>query len=67
MIPFMIIITSVLSAVAIKVAQGGLYKTVFWNIAILTILGSIVSFGMNEFLADFLETHILDFVDEPPV
>ena len=65
MIPFMIIITSVLSAAAIKVAQGGLYKTVFWNIGILTILGSLVSFGMNEFLADFLETHILDFVDDP--
>ncbi|WP_255464270.1 flagellar assembly protein FlaJ [Nitrosopumilus sp. b1] len=64
MMPVMIIMTSVLSAVAIKVAQGGLYKTVFYNIAILAVLGAIVSFVMNFMLADFLETHILDFVDE---
>ena len=62
MIPFMILLTSVLSGIAIKVSQGGLYKTVFFNIALLTIIGSAVSFAMNILLADFLETHILDFV-----
>ena len=65
MIPVMIILTSGLSALAIKVAQGGLYKTVFWNMGILTIIGALVSFGMNEFLADYLETSILEFGDEP--
>ena len=64
MIPIMIIMTSVLSAMAIKVSQGGLYKTVFYNIALLAVLGAIVSFAMNIILADFLETHILDFVDD---
>ena len=63
MLPFMILLTSVLSAIAIKVAQGGLYKTVFYNIAILALLGSVTSFGMNFFLSDFLESHVLDFVD----
>ncbi len=67
MLPFMILLTSVLSAVAIKVAQGGLYKTVFYNLALLAILGSVVSFAMDYLLADFLETHILDFVDEAVV
>ena len=64
MIPFMILLTSVLSGIAIKVSQGGLYKTVFFNIALLTVIGGIVSFSMNVLLADFLETHILDFVGE---
>lgn len=64
MIPFMILLTSVLSGIAIKVSQGGLYKTVFLNIAILTVIGGIVSFSMNVLLADFLETHILDFVGD---
>jgi len=67
MLPFMILITSVLSAMAIKVAQGGLYKTVFYNIAILALLGSVVSFGMDFFLSDFLESHVLDFVDEDAI
>ena len=67
MLPFMILMTSTLSAFAIKVAQGGLYKTIFYNLAILAILGSAVSFAMDYLLADFLETHILDFVDDGAV
>jgi archaeal flagellar protein FlaJ len=67
MLPFMIIITSVLSALAIKVSQGGLYKTIFYNIAILAVLGAVVAFAMNVILADYLETHILDFVAEVDV
>jgi flagellar protein FlaJ len=64
MLPIMILVISVISAVAIKVAQGGLYKTVFYNVAILALIGSLVSFGMDYFLSDFLESHVLDFVDE---
>lgn len=67
MLPFMIIITSVLSALAIKVSQGGLYKTLFYNVAILAVLGAIVAFAMNVMLTDYLETHILDFVSEVDV
>lgn len=60
MLPILILMTSVLSSVALKVAQGGLYKTVFFHIALLGVLGSITAFGMNELLAGFLEESILD-------
>ncbi len=65
MVPVMIILTSVLSAIAIKIAQGGLYQTIFWNIGMLAIIGGIVSFGMSEVLSEYLETSILGFGDEP--
>ena len=35
MLPILVLMTSVLSSVALKVAQGGLYKTVFFHIALL--------------------------------
>jgi flagellar protein FlaJ len=60
-LPVMILMTSVISAVALKVAQGGLYKTVFYHIALLGILGSVTTFAMNVLMGDFLETSILDF------
>jgi len=60
-LPVMILMTSVISAFALKVAQGGLYKTVLYNIAVLAILGSITTFAMNVLMTDFLETSILDF------
>ncbi len=62
-LPVMILMTSVLSAVAIKVAQGGLYKTVFYHIALLAVLGSITTFAMDILMTDFLEASILDFGD----
>jgi len=60
-LPILILMTSVISAMALKVAQGGLYKTVFYHIALLGVLGSITAFTMNSLLADYLETSILDF------
>ncbi len=60
-LPVLIIMTSVISAMALKVSQGGLYKTVFYHIALLGVLGSITAFTMNSLLADYLETSILDF------
>jgi flagellar protein FlaJ len=62
-LPVMIIITSVISAVALKVAQGGLYKTVFFHIALLAVLGSITTFAMDVMMSDYLEASILDFGD----
>jgi flagellar protein FlaJ len=62
-LPIMILMTSVISAIALKVAQGGLYKTVFYHIALLAILGSVTTFAMNILMTDFLETSILDFGD----
>ncbi|MEE8255764.1 MAG: flagellar assembly protein FlaJ, partial [Nitrosopumilaceae archaeon] len=60
MLPIMILMTSVLSSLALKVAQGGLYKTIFFHIALLGVLGSITAYSMNALLADFLEESILD-------
>lgn len=62
-LPVMILMTSVISAVALKVAQGGLYKTVFFHIALLAILGSVTTFGMDVLMSDYLEASILDFGD----
>jgi flagellar protein FlaJ len=62
MMPAMILMTSVISAMALKVSQGGLYKTVFYHIGLLAVLGSIVMFVMDYLLSDYLSTHILDFV-----
>lgn len=62
MMPLMIVMTSVISAMALKVAQGGLYKTVFYHIAMLLAIGSIVMFVMDALLSDYLATHVLDFV-----
>ncbi len=62
-LPIMILMTSVISAIALKVAQGGLYKTVLFHIALLAILGSVTTFAMNILMTDFLETAILDFGD----
>ena len=38
-----------------------IFSSIFW-IAILAVLGAVVAFAMNVILADYLETHILDFV-----
>lgn len=62
MMPLMILMTSVISAMALKVAQGGLYKTVFYHIALLMVIGSVVMFVMDALLSDYLATHVLDFV-----
>ena len=60
-LPILILMTSVISAMALKVAQGGLYKTVFYHIALLGVLRAVTAFAMNSLLADYLETSILDF------
>src|SRR5574338_117277 len=61
MMPIMIIMTSSISAMALKVAQGGLYKTVFYHVGMLVIIGAVVMFVMDTVLSDYLATHILDF------
>lgn len=62
MMPAMIIMVSAISAMALKVAQGGLYKTVFYHVGLLIIIGSVVMFAMDAILSDYLATHVLDFV-----
>jgi len=62
MMPLMILMTSVISAMALKVAQGGLYKTVFYHVAMLMVIGAVVMFVMDSLLSDYLATHVLEFV-----
>ncbi|MDE1765510.1 MAG: flagellar assembly protein FlaJ [Thaumarchaeota archaeon] len=60
MMPFVILITSAINGLAIKVGQGGLFKTVWFNIAMLTALGGVAMYGTTMALSKFLENHILD-------
>ncbi|MGI0101505.1 MAG: flagellar assembly protein FlaJ [Nitrosotalea sp.] len=60
MMPIVIIVTSAINALAIKVGQGGLFKTVWFNMALLTALGGITMYGTTMALSKFLENHILD-------
>jgi flagellar protein FlaJ len=62
MMPAMVLMISIISAMALKVAQGGLYKTVFYHIGMLIVLGSVVMFVMDALLSDYLATHVLDIV-----
>ncbi|MFN3654617.1 MAG: flagellar assembly protein FlaJ, partial [Candidatus Nitrosotenuis sp.] len=62
MMPAMVLMTSVISAMALKVSQGGLYKTVFYHIGLLMMIGSVVMFAMDALLSDYLATHVLEFV-----
>jgi flagellar protein FlaJ len=62
MMPAMVLMTSVISAMALKVSQGGLYKTVFYHIGLLMMIGSVVMFAMDTLLSDYLATHVLEFV-----
>jgi flagellar protein FlaJ len=63
MMPAMVLMTSVVSAMALKVAQGGLYKTVFYHIGLLIMIGSVVMFVMDTLLSDYLATHVLEFAE----
>lgn len=60
MMPFVIIITSAINGLAIKVGQGGLFKTVWFNIAMLNVLGGVAMYGTSMALSKFLENHILN-------
>lgn len=60
MMPFVIIITSAINGLAIKVGQGGLFKTVWFNIAMLNVLGGLAMYGTSMALSKFLENHILN-------
>ncbi len=60
MMPVVIIVTSAINGLAIKVGQGGLFKTVWFNIAMLTALGGITMYGTTMALSKFLENHILN-------
>ena len=60
MMPLVVIATSTINALAVKVGQGGLFKTVLFNIAMLTVIGGITMYGTTAALSQFLTSHILD-------
>src|SRR5574337_434313 len=60
MMPLVILATSTINALAVKVGQGGLFKTVLFNIAMLTVIGGITMYGTTTALSQFLTNHILD-------
>jgi flagellar protein FlaJ len=62
MMPILVIMTSIISGVAIKVVQGGLYKTLFYHVGLLTVLGGVAMFGITTIMADFLEALVFDSI-----
>ncbi|MBI1829089.1 MAG: flagellar assembly protein FlaJ [Thaumarchaeota archaeon] len=51
---------SIISGFAIKISQGGLYKSALYYIGLLIILGSATVYGTTLALSNFLDTNILN-------
>ena len=51
----MIVINSIMTGFAIKIAQGGVYKTVLYNIALLGIIGSIATYAVTLLLNNLIQ------------
>lgn len=60
MMPLVVLATSTINALAVKVGQGGLFKTVLFNIAMLTVIGGLTMYGTTAALGQFLTNHVLD-------
>ncbi|MDR3782198.1 MAG: flagellar assembly protein FlaJ [Candidatus Nitrosotalea sp.] len=60
MMPLVVLGTSTINALAVKVGQGGLFKTVLFNIAMLTVIGGLTMYGTTAALGQFLTNHVLD-------
>jgi flagellar protein FlaJ len=54
LMPILLIMTSVISGFAIKVIQGGMYKTVFFHIGLLLTIGGVAMFAISLFMEEFL-------------
>ena len=54
LMPVLLIMTSVISGFAIKVIQGGMYKTVFFHIGLLLVIGGVSMFAVSLFMEEFL-------------
>jgi len=55
LMPMLLIMTSVISGFAIKVIQGGMYKTVFFHIGLLLTIGGVAMFAISLFMGKFLD------------
>lgn len=60
LMPVIVITLSVINGFAIKIAQGGLYKTALFHITVLMMIGSIAMYATAEILSSFLG-NIIDF------
>lgn len=58
LMPILLIMTSVISGFAIKILQGGVYKTVFFHIGLLLVIGGISMYAISMFMAEFLDSII---------
>lgn len=58
LMPALLIMTSVISGFAIKIVQGGIYKTVFFHVGILIVIGGISMFAINIFMGNFMDSII---------
>jgi len=58
LMPILLIMTSIISGFAIKIIQGGIYKTVFFHVGILIVIGGISMFAINIFMGDFMDSII---------
>jgi flagellar protein FlaJ len=48
--PVMIVALACINGLVIKVSQGGMFKTVWFNIGLLLLIGGVVSFGTQQFV-----------------
>jgi len=55
LMPVLVIMTSVISGFAIKIVKGGLYKTVFFYIGLLLVIGGVSMYVISAFMSEFLE------------
>jgi flagellar protein FlaJ len=50
-LPAVILALSAINGMVIKVSQGGMFKTMWFNIGLLLLLGGVVAFGVQQFVA----------------
>jgi len=58
LMPALLIMTSVISGFAIKIVKGGLYKTVFFYIGIMLVVGGISMYAISLMMSEFLDSII---------
>ena len=58
LMPILVIMTSIISGFAIKIIEGGVYKTAFFHVGLLVVIGGIAMYAINYFMAEFLESII---------
>jgi flagellar protein FlaJ len=53
-LPALAIALAAINAMALKVSQGGLFHTIWFNMALLMILGGFVTYGVEIFLEQMI-------------